>query len=269
MEFMYNDISCVFHSLKNFQDENLAIKVLKKIEEYGEKFIPDKFDFYEPLKKNYHDEGLEGALKLWMNEEGNQKHIKNNHKYAVGQLIARKKNGSKISYFMVWEKEKKASFNLFTLSASISFLQRKINFQKYLNLCYELADIIEPAYGEIVNCSLPKWCEPIDLNLRIPELHWGVILGKAYIDMFGKDKLLNTPCYKVEEINDNTIVLYLSKSVFEPIFSNVREEVKEYLGRDCFVEEGKTSHYYKNGKVPEFNFSKVMFEVELSDKTER
>jgi hypothetical protein len=74
--------------------------------------------------------------------------------------------------------------------------------------------------------------------------------------MFGKDKLLNTPCYKVEEINDNTIVLYLSKSVFEPIFSNVRAEVKEYLGRDCFVEEGKTSHNYKNGKVSEFYFFK-------------
>jgi hypothetical protein len=72
-----------------------------------------------------------------------------------------------------WSKLNRAIALKENLSVSISFLQRKINFQKCLNLCYELADIIEAAYGEIVNCSFPKWCEPIDLNLRTPELHWG------------------------------------------------------------------------------------------------
>ena len=269
MEFTYPDISCNLYSLKNFQDREFASRVLKKIEEYGENFMPDKFGFYEPLKKDYHDEGKEGALKLWLNEEGNRRHIENNHDYAVGQLIARKKSGSKASYFMTWEKEKTGSFNLFSLDVGINFLQKKGNIRNYLNLCYELAEIIEPVHGEIINCSFPKWSEPMNLNIRIPELHWAVIFGKPYIEMFGKDKLLNTPCHKVERINDDTLILYLTENVFEPLPSKIRREIKEYLGKDSFVEEGKTSHSYKSGKVPDFDYSQVVFRESDGEITQR
>ena len=266
MELTYPNISCKFRSLKDFQNRDLAESVLKKIEEYGSDFIPDKFDFYEPLKKTYKESGLNEAVKLWINEEGNRNHKEKGHPYAVGQLIMHKKRGSKASYFVSWEKEKRKEFNLFTLRVDISFLQNKNNLQRFLDLCYELAELIEPVHGEIVNCSFPRWAEPLDLKVRIPELQWAVIFGKPYIKMFGMDRLMNTPCHKVEKINDDIFALYLTENVFEPISSNIRQEIKEYLGEDCFVEEGKTSHNYKSGKVPDFDFSQVVFRGKSNDE---
>lgn len=251
-------ISLKISSLKNYQDESLANNVLNKINEYGKNFIPQVYGIYQPIKNKYSSSNISDVIQLWMNKENNKKNVENF--YAAGQLLMEKKSGHKVSYQMRWEKDNQARFNYFILSVDIGYLSKEEAFHNFVKLCYELVLLLEPVHGEIVNLSYPGWEAPINLRVRHPELNWLVLFGEPYIDLFGRDKLLNTPCYKVEPIGDKVITLQLTDNVFEPIPSSVREPIKKYLGEDAFVEEGKSSRSYKSGMVPEFDFSAVLFD---------
>ena len=254
----FDRVSLNIMSLKDFQDAELAYCVIKKINEYGEDFIPSAYDLYQPLKKKYDPNNISEIVRFWMNEDNNIKNAQDS--YAAGQLLMEKKRGYKVSYHMEWEKDNQARFNFFNLSIDISYFNNENRFQQFKNLCNELVLLLEPAQGEIVNLSFPGWETPINLRVRHPEINWIAYFGKPYIDMFGREKLLSTPCHSVHTIGDNVIALQLTDSLFEPIPQSVRSTVKRHLGEDALVEEGKSYRSYKTGKVPEFDFSNVLFD---------
>lgn len=78
--------------------------------------------------------------------------------------------------------------------------------------------------------------------------------------MFGRERLLSTPCHSVHTIGDNIVALQLTDNLFEPIPPSVRSTVKKHLREDAFVEEGKLYRTYNSGKVPKFDFSNVLFD---------
>jgi hypothetical protein len=151
------------------------------------------------------------------------------------------------------------AFNFLTLSVNMEYFKSKDEFTKFIALCKELIILIEPVYGEIVNESFPEYNIPINLRLRLPEVGWMMIFGEPYIGMFTKDKLLSTPCYKIESCGD-AIMLRVTENVFDPIPLERRNLIKQHLGVDSFVETGKPVRAYKTGKVPDFDFSEVLFD---------
>lgn len=73
----------------------------------------------------------------------------------------------------------------------------------------------------------------------IPDLYNITLWGKPYIDFFGREKLLNTPCYIVEEISPELIWMQLSpEAVSEAAgwaaLEKIREDVKRYLHNNAF-----------------------------------
>jgi len=94
----------------------------------------------------------------------------------------------------------------------------------------------------------------------LPNITWGTIFGEPYINMFGKEKLLNTPCYKTETIGEKAVFLQASESIFNPVEENIKNKIKKYLDEDAFVWGGKDYRSYKTGKVPEFDFSEILYD---------
>jgi len=122
-----------------------------------------------------------------------------------------------------------------------------------------LIKAIDPVHGDI-GIFLPNENNPINLRIRCPELKWMTIFGAPYIDLFGREKLLSTPCHKVHLISDSLIGLQLVESIYDEIPSGLRRTVKSHLGEEAFVEEGKGIKRYKTGLTPEFDFSGVLFD---------
>lgn len=103
-------------------------------------------------------------------------------------------------------------------------------------------------------------------------MKWRTYFGPPYIKLLGKDTILNAPCYKTEEVGE-TIVLQLTKSVFEDIPSELRQEVVNYfeasvdpairskLGTGFLFRPFYASESFspKNKLVPEFNFDEKNF----------
>lgn len=76
----------------------------------------------------------------------------------------------------------------------------------------------------------------------LPTLPWGVVFGEAYVRLFGLDKLLTAPAYKVEKLSDTAVYLQLSEKLtdletdYESVHA-VRLQVQAHLGERAFFDE--------------------------------
>lgn len=253
-----NSIKLSIMSLKDFESKELARGVLSAIADAGSPFFPTVYDVYEPLRHKCSKNDIDELVKIWVNEEYAE--VTARSQYGMGQILMEHRRKPKISYQMHWEKGQQARFNYFFLRVDSEFLLAPNNLKSFLNLCQRLIVLLDPVQGEIVNCAFPGWDVPIDLQVRHPELHWMAFFGRPYIELFGRDKLLNTPCYCAKSIGTNIIALQMTENLFQPVPEELRHTVKSYLDPDAFVENGKSCRSYKSGNVPSFDFTNVLFD---------
>lgn len=106
---------------------------------------------------------------------------------------------------------------------------------RYVSLCNDLVCRFSPVHAEIYDFTSSIPCTatesmliPDDLSVRCPALKWRTYFGLPYINLLGKETILNAPCWKTEEVGD-AIAIQLTESVFEDIPSELREKVVEYF----------------------------------------
>jgi hypothetical protein len=249
-------ISMFLMSLKDFQNEQLASDVINTMNLYPE-FSPNKCDTETPLKFKFEISDINHLINMWMNKGINDQWVK--EKYASGTFIAERSKKWRSGYFASWKKSQQVNFNHFSIDVSFHEAINSDFLEKFMSLCKYFIDLIEPVYGAIGIVQSDEY-SPINLRVRLPELKWITLFGQPYIDLFGKEKLAATPCFKVHEINDQTIGIQLTESIYNEIPSSLKKSIKMYLGEDAFVEEGKGVKRYKTGVTPIFDFSGILFD---------
>lgn len=95
-----------------------------------------------------------------------------------------------------------------------------------------------------------------DLRQYVPDLYWATVLGPAYINHFGKDRILSSPAPIVKELDGDHILLQLSDSPLdlETNYSRVnavRRGIKEHLNTNSFFNMNAPEDHVYN--VPVFN----------------
>ncbi len=83
----------------------------------------------------------------------------------------------------------------------------------------------------------------------LPDMPWAVVFGSAYVKMFGKERLLTTPAFKVEEIGEDMVFIQLTERMedihlkFQEVLG-ARAKAKEHLGKEYFfnLEKGYSLH---------------------------
>lgn len=87
----------------------------------------------------------------------------------------------------------------------------------------------------------------------VPDLYWATVFGPAYVQHFGKQRLLSSPACKVEEIGPDQVLLQLTPdplAIHYKDLEEVRSRVKKHLGMESFYgERWGSSHRYR---VPPF-----------------
>lgn len=243
-------------STKDFQSEELINSILEKIN--NSPFVPDIYGVSEPLKFEYNIKDISEVAKIWMHEDVNKKLSKYNQ--AAGSLMLQTKNEEKGIFDFNWSKiYSNPEFNYASFIVGIDYLSKDDNYEEFIKLCKKIVRKIDPVYGFITNYSLPNSRAPYNLNIRLPEIRWMNFYGKPYVEMFGKEKLLSTPCYKAEVVTEDIIVIQATENLFEDVPDEVKTNIKMHLGEDAFVWGNKPVRGYKDGKVPEFDFSGVLF----------
>jgi len=96
-----------------------------------------------------------------------------------------------------------------------------------------------------------------ELVRSLPDIVWSQIFGPAYVKLFGLNKLLSAPAYKVEQLGAETVYIQLSESLFDmhdryEEVDAVRQAVKRHLDDNIFFDSrNPPDHVYR---VPEFTF---------------
>lgn len=273
-------IQFYLYTTKPFHNRKSAIDFLRLIRSYGPYYLPTKYDFFEPIKQIFNSNDEKKFVRTWFGgSEITDKEAQEQN--CEGGFIAKGKPPSKIDYHIMWEhKENTDRFNMICVSIAIPFLKKSSeHMAQFVHFCDDLACLYSPVHAEIRDyiSSIPCECTesafiPDNLNLRCPALKWRTYFGPPYIKLLGKDTILNAPCYKTEEVGE-TIVLQLTKSVFENIPSELRQEVVNYfeasvdpairskLGTGFLFRPFYASESFspKNKLVPEFNFDEKNF----------
>lgn len=95
--------------------------------------------------------------------------------------------------------------------------------------------------GDSFYCGFP-------LTRWLPDLRWAQVFGPPYVRLFGMEKLLSVPAYKVEEIGPETVYLQLSESLFDmheqyEAVDAERQKVKAHLDDNIFFDLKKSRYY--------------------------
>jgi len=93
-----------------------------------------------------------------------------------------------------------------------------------------MANDYAPTASSIYLRSLRHW---------LPDMPWAVVFGPAYVQMFGKEKLLSCPAYKVEELGPEMVFIQLTPNMDDihqhyEVVMQARSIAKQHLGEECF-----------------------------------
>ena len=95
------------------------------------------------------------------------------------------------------------------------------------------------------------------LSRTLPDILWAQIFGPAYVKLFGLEKLMSAPAYRVEQLCPETVYIQLTESLFDmheryAEVDAVRDRVKNHLNENIFFRSGNSAdHVYK---IPTFQF---------------
>ena len=97
----------------------------------------------------------------------------------------------------------------------------------------------------------------VDMVKHLPALYWSQVFGPPYVRLFGLDKLLSAPAFKVEQLGPEMVYLQQTESLFDvreryDHVDAVREKVKAHIDDNIIFNPNNTpDHVYR---VPDFQF---------------
>jgi hypothetical protein len=82
-----------------------------------------------------------------------------------------------------------------------------------------------------------QWGFTVQISQGLPTLFWRTYLGRPYIDLIGRARLLESPAHEVIDRGDLVVVTLSPEPPDEttyPSFDDARQRVIDHLGRDLF-----------------------------------
>jgi hypothetical protein len=125
---------------------------------------------------------------------------------------------------------------------------------------YGYYDSIVPEYKEASRANGTHgdvFVTSLELQKKLPDIFWSQVFGAPYVRLFGLQKLLNAPAYKVEQLGPEMVYIQLSETLFDmheryAEVDAVRQRVKAHLDDNIFFKpENTPDHVYR---TPDFEF---------------
>jgi hypothetical protein len=240
-------------SLEDLGSPTLAGRVLKAFCDGPSFLVPKKYGREQPLKylvkSNSHGEMIDMLTSSAELLDRDRTTVTN------GLLIL--EFAPKGEYLVHWRKQIVPSFAGVAGSASWEILNGEPSrFGAFLSLVKEIVEIVNPVYGDVQNMAVPGWDTPTDLQRRLPDVPWVSIYGNPYIQMFGENKILSAPFFKIERLASGHFWLQSTESIQEPVPESVRSAIRNHLGEDAFMRSPRWR--YKDGRAPTFDYSNLI-----------
>lgn len=233
-------------SLKSFKDERLARSSLDLLLN-GLSFVKlTKFGAFAPLNGKVPNGDLQPLVDAWFCQQD----LVSPFSTAGERVLCLEGARGRVNMMITWSDN---PFPLNSISASFpsQYLAEEASCESFLAWIENLTASVDPVFGFVQNMMTKGWATPYDLTLRLPEIPWGTILGKPYIEMFGEDKIRTAPYASVEKWSSGHLFCKLTDDLLNPQLPiELRQAVREHLGEDAFMQGSRQPRHYKVGRSP-------------------
>jgi hypothetical protein len=102
----------------------------------------------------------------------------------------------------------------------------------------------------------------VQLRKCLPDLYWVNVFGRPYLEMFGRENILETPACEVRELSNGAVGIRLTESLIDTTedwgsYKLARDRCKGHLDTGAFFDATMPPrHVYQ---VPQFQFPKEMY----------
>lgn len=226
------------------------------------KVAPDYYGNYEPIRNRFEPSQAEETLRLWR----------------FPFLWKRKRPRIEGSVWMdIVERRERRTHGAMSVSTESTSLDEKAmvafvqDAAKLLAADFAFTHLLTPP--DVEKWRFSETVFPLDLEKRtkfhlgvstfklqkyLPDLYWGTIFGAPYVRLFGRNRILSAPAYRVCELSQEMIYVQLSESLsdlrthYEDVEA-VRRKVKQHLDSNAFFDPSKGEEHEYN--IPQFAFA--------------
>jgi hypothetical protein len=238
VEDQTHDCTLNFISSLPFKDKRIIKKLLDAITAASPEFIPERFGDHEPPKEIFDVNNIDRAVTLWKSFTfwKNRTYGTSGYTGFEGQTYDEKYHANVTLHC---RSNRVPTDTLISLLLDLSILLKaEFSYCFIANKQEWQRDYYLAHYDQLYPMSLGVTTH--DLRNGLPSLGWCTIFGPSYIQLFGRQRLLSCPAYKVSEINHDAIFIQLTerlhtvKSNFD-LFRSRREKAKTHLGGKVFT----------------------------------
>ncbi len=223
---------------KNLGDEDFVRTFLGSWLAGGRDLLaPEYFDVGEPIRRSFEKEGLEAAVKLWIEDM---------------PLMVSRRSRPRMWAEAFWSKNHGKHRGLFPWGCFAS-ISKGVSDKRLLNLFRFFIEHFEPAYGKCTTSSDSKQKNHLTLKEEcgtseqwigtrvgstFPGLYWATYFGPWSLDKIGRERFKNLPAHAVEELGGGYLVIAYPKSeqTCTPEAHAIEKRIKEQLGEDHFFD---------------------------------
>lgn len=231
---------------KHLGREDLAVRLLDLLLRNNAPYAPQKWGVEEPARYVIDLDDLSPILEEWLAPK------------ELKDLLFARKRPAPAEMWIGIHRFERAKFNSFHAYISEKYFKKIGPEKEMLDFITELCSVMGAAYGFIAHKTQESRQSPILTPAeRLPGIYWANFFGQPYIDFFGRERLLATPCHEVREINENLILLLTAESPFQPEMlenDDIPDLIKKYLNQKAFAGPRFPD---KPCEVPEFDFSDI------------
>lgn len=186
--------------------------LLSKAFEYS----PERYSDSEPIREVFDQENIDDALGAW----GDEFLWKRQRPKVLGQVLT----GGPMAHDVVYLSVAERAFDSEVLERFVEAFHSLWVVDIAYMLMMSAADMDD--MNRYKNCIAPfgQGLMSSHLEKHLPWLPWLTYFGPAYVEMFGRDKLLSAPAHRVEACSDDLIAIQLTENVQDCV--QAREQVE-------------------------------------------
>jgi hypothetical protein len=207
--------------------QHVAEQFLDLLFRYGGIYVPEKWDTEERTRRIFEATRLTEILDEWTAPT------------KMHEIVFHRKRPAEIQMSVSIERFGRAKFNEFSIYIRDKYLKDPVKLDEVFRFCVDVCEIISADYGFISHVVQERRQSPVLTPAeRLPGVYWANLFGRPYIDFFGREKLLATPCHEVREISQDLIAVLADDSPLSPQMLKDDEIVggiKNYLNQKAFA----------------------------------
>lgn len=231
--------------------QHVAEQFLDLLQRYRGIYLPEKWDTEERTRRLFDETKKTEIIEEWIAPKKMQ------------YVVFHRKRPVEIQMSFTVERFGRAKFNEFSAYVRDKYFRNHANLDELLRFTVDVCGIISADYGFISHIVQERRHSPVLTPAeRLPGIYWANFFGRPYIDFFGREKLLATPCHEVREVSQDLIAVIADESPLSPEML-ARDEIvtgiKNYLNQNAFAGPGFPD---EPCAVPDFDFRDVRWGIE-------